>query len=53
MGLKDSREIYDLMKERAKIIEKLIENNIIDYFEVVKMLKKYYKEGREAFSFSI
>ena len=53
MGLKDSREIYDLMKERAKIIEKLIENNIIDYFEVVKMLKKYYKEGKEAFSFSI
>jgi flagellar protein FlaI len=53
MGLKDSREIYEIMKKRAKIIERMIENEIFDYFEVVKLLKKFRLEGDRALPFSI
>ena len=53
MGLKDPREIYSIMKHRAKIVDRLIENKILDYFEVVKILKKYHKEGDRSLPFSV
>lgn len=53
MGLKDPREIYDIMKKRARIIEKLIEYKILDYFEVVKLLKKYGEDGDRTLPFKI
>lgn len=53
MGLKDPREIYQIMQRRTKIIERLMENKIMDYFEVVKLLKRYREEGERAFPFSI
>ncbi|MCA9486196.1 type II/IV secretion system ATPase subunit [Candidatus Woesearchaeota archaeon] len=53
VGLKDSREIYDIMRKRSKIIERMIEQNIMDYFEVVKLLKKYKEEGDKSLPFSI
>lgn len=53
MGLKDTRDIYDVMKKRSKIINRLIENKIMDYFEVVKLLKKYKEDGDRSLPFSI
>jgi flagellar protein FlaI len=53
MGLKDSRDVYDIMKRRTKIIERMIENNIFDYYEFVKLLKKLREEGETALPFSI
>jgi len=53
MGLKDPRDIYDLMKKRARIVEKLIENDIKDYFEVVKIMKRYRNVGEKSLPFSI
>ncbi len=53
MGMKDPREIYDLMKKRAKIIQGLIDNKINDYFEVVKLMKAYREEGDKALPFKI
>lgn len=53
IGLKDSRDIYDIMKHRAKIIEKLIETNHMDYFDVVKILKKYKQEGESGLPFRV
>ncbi len=53
MGLSDTREIYNIMKTRARIIERMIENKIMDYFEVVKLLKKYKEEGDRSLPFSI
>lgn len=53
IGLKDPREIYDIMNRRSKIISRLIENEIMDYFEVVKLLKSYREEGERALPFKI
>jgi flagellar protein FlaI len=53
MGLADPREIYSIMKKRAKIIQKMIDNDILDYFEIVKVIKKYYQEGERGLPFSI
>jgi len=53
IGLKDTREIYQIMAKRAKIVDRLIENKILDYFEVVKILKKFRKEGDRALPFSV
>ena len=53
MGLSDSRDIYGIMKKRTRIIQRLIDNKIFDYFEVVKLLKNYYEEGEKSLPFSI
>jgi len=53
IGLKDQREIYDIMDKRARIISKLIENEIMDYFEVVKLLKRFREEGDRSLPFPI
>ncbi len=53
LGLKDPREIYNIMKKRAKILEKLLENKIMDYFDVVKLLKKFREEGDRSLPFKI
>lgn len=53
MGLKDSREIYDIMSRRTKIIDKFIENDILDYFKIVKILKEYRQDGEGSLPFSL
>ena len=53
MGLKDPREIYDIMKRRTRIVERMVENEIFDYFQVVKILKKYRQDGESSLPFSI
>ena len=42
-----------MMKKRTRIIEKLLENKIMDYFEVVKLLKRYREDGDRALPFSV
>lgn len=53
LGLADPRQIYDIMKKRGLILEKFVQNNIMDYFEVVKILKKYRTEGDRALPFRL
>jgi flagellar protein FlaI len=53
LGMSDTREIYDIMKKRAQIIEKLVQNNIMDYFEVVKIMKKYRIDGERGLPFKL
>jgi len=53
LGLKEPRDIYNIMKTRARIIDKLKEQKIMDYFEVVKLLKAYRADGERALPFSI
>lgn len=51
MGLQEPREIYNILKTRAKVIQGLVDANIDDYFEVVKILDAYRKEGELALPF--
>lgn len=53
IGLKDPREIYQIMNKRTTIIEKLIENEIMDYFEVIKIMKNYRENGDRSLPFAI
>lgn len=53
IGLPDPREIYKIMDKRTRIIRKLLDNDIIDYFEVVKLMKRYREDGDRAFPFQI
>lgn len=53
IGLKDPRDIYQIMEKRSKILSRLIENEIMDYFEVVKLMKKFREEGDRGLPFSI
>ena len=53
IGLSDPREIYDMMKTRSKILQRMIDNKITDYFEVVKLLKQFKENGERSLPFSI
>ncbi|MFW5704983.1 MAG: type II/IV secretion system ATPase subunit [Nanoarchaeota archaeon] len=53
IGLSDPRQIYNIMKDRARVIEKMIEHEVMDYFEVVKLLKKYHEKGERGLPFAV
>ncbi len=52
-GYTDPRAIYTEMKERKRILEKMVEEKIFDYFEVFELIKKYNTGGKEALPFKI
>jgi flagellar protein FlaI len=39
------RQIYSLLKRRARVLQKLAENGVTDYYEFYKVLSKAQKEG--------
>ena len=39
------RQIYSLLKRRARILERLNDNGIEDYYEFYKVISKAQKEG--------
>ena len=53
IGLEDPRQIYEIMKTRARIVEKFMEHKIIDYFELVEILKRFGRDGDRALPFSM
>ncbi len=52
-GYTDTREIYKEMDMRKRIIEKMIENKIFNYFDVWNLLRNYYFGGKETLPFDI
>ena len=44
-GYADTAEIYDEFDLRKRILEKMVEENIMDYYEVVNVIWTYYREG--------
>lgn len=53
MGLKDSRDIYEIMNRRTRILDKFIENDILDYFRIVKILKEFREDGESVLPFRV
>lgn len=53
LGYEDPRQIYSMMDRRRQILDRMIEEEIFDYFEVWEVLKKYYYGGEEALPFKI
>lgn len=44
-GYKDLSEIYGVYEERKHILERMVEEEIMDYYEVVQFIWSYYREG--------
>ncbi|RDD52312.1 hypothetical protein BA065_02370 [Nanoarchaeota archaeon NZ13-N] len=53
LKLADRRKIYDIIEERSRVLKRMVEEEIFDFFEVWEVIKKYYQEGIRGLPFSI
>ncbi|MBD3209216.1 type II/IV secretion system ATPase subunit [Candidatus Woesearchaeota archaeon] len=53
IGMADSKEIYVELERRAKILRKMHELHIFNYYEVYKVIKTFYTEGVQALPFEV
>lgn len=53
LGYADVKDIYKELELRTKIIEKLWENKIFNYFEVYDIISRYFKDGNAALPFQV
>jgi len=52
-GYSDTSEIYNEHKTRKKILERMVEEKIFDYYEVVECIWRYYREGETGLPFHL
>ncbi len=52
-GLIDIMKIYDEFDLRKRILERMVEEKIFDYYEVVQFIWSYYREGVQGLPISI
>lgn len=52
-GLSDPMKIYDEFDRRKHILERMLEEKIFDYYEVVQFIWTFYREGEKALPISI
>jgi len=52
-GYEDKREIYDDLLLRARILEEMVNRDILEYAQVKKIIWDYYEKGLEGLPFPI
>ena len=52
-GYTDLTEIYDEYDLRKRILDRMVEENIMDYYEVVQFVWTFYREGTKGLPISI
>jgi archaeal flagellar protein FlaI len=52
-GYQNLAEIYNLYDERKRILERMVEEEIMDYYEVVQFIWSYYREGLKGLPISL
>ena len=52
-GFNNPMDIYDEFDRRKHILDRMIEENIFDYYEVVQFIWTYYREGVQGLPISI
>ena len=52
-GFDDPRQIYEEMFLRARILQRMVELKIFDYFEVTKVIWSFYKKGLQGLPFKL
>ncbi|RLF27356.1 MAG: hypothetical protein DRN05_05725, partial [Thermoplasmata archaeon] len=52
-GYTDTSEIYDEYERRKHILERMVEENIMDYYEVVQFIWTFYREGEKGLPIKI
>jgi flagellar protein FlaI len=53
LGYEDTRDIYDDLQFRAKIIERAIQEGIVGYHEVNELIENFQRDGVEGLPFDI
>jgi flagellar protein FlaI len=53
LGYADTRDIYDDLDFRARLVERMIEENILGYHEVNEIIKSFQRDGVEGLPFDI
>jgi flagellar protein FlaI len=53
LGYADTRDIYDDLDFRARLVERMIEENILGYHEVNETIKSFQRDGVEGLPFDI
>jgi flagellar protein FlaI len=53
VGLQDPMRIYDEFDRRKYILQRMVEEKIFDYYEVVQFIWTFYREGEKALPISI
>ena len=52
-GYADTVEIYDVYDYRKHILDRMVEEDIMDYYEVVQFIWTFYREGEKGLPISI
>jgi flagellar protein FlaI len=52
IGYADTSEIYEEYDRRKRILERMVEEDIMDYYEVVQFIWTFYREGEEGLPIS-
>jgi len=52
-GLKDPTKIYEEFDRRKKILERMVEEEIFDYYEVVQFIWTFYRDGEKGLPITI
>jgi len=53
LGFDDTREIYKDLDLRKRILEKMVEHKIFNYFDVWNVISKYHTEGVKSLPFTL
>ncbi len=53
LGLEDPRKIYDELFFRAKILRKMVEKKILRYNDVLRVIVRFQRYGREGLPFAV
>ncbi len=53
LGYQDTREIYEELDYRAEIIERIIQEDLIDYHEFNKTIADFHRDGVEGLPFTM
>jgi flagellar protein FlaI len=52
-GLPDPMDIYEEFDQRKYILQRMVEEKIFDYYEVVQFIWTFYREGIKGLPISI
>ncbi|MGC9079131.1 MAG: type II/IV secretion system ATPase subunit [Nanopusillaceae archaeon] len=53
MKIEDKRKIYEILDYRARILKRMVEEKIFDFYEVWEILKEFYLNGPSALPFTV
>ena len=51
MKIQDKKELYKELDRRTEILEKMVKNEVFDYYKVFEIVRKYTKDGPESLDF--